>query len=548
MSIHGHSSSRSTPQFVRGLHLPSSSTHAGPYQLPLDDPFVGSSAQRPSGGARHGLFDDEGEYFQDDMIFEFDDNGEMRDIDENERKARMSGRVQRARLGSDSAGSGRVRREHEGATSGQIMPAIDAEGDFDMANYYEDGVQEVPNDEPLPMMSGALGSNDRPHHLHDASVDHVYDEHPSVLVVSSDAPLMTRKARTRKAMAADRIVEFRNTDLIQWQAEYNSNMAAATLLVNQRKAQAQAKKNAFWFVCGTGLNGIGYGVGSLKVPSPLEMFMGETLLSKITGKSSPSVVSKSNKTKRARDIDMEEQVTPKRARRTEPGSEVGRGYFEDDQEIMIMEDGGMEMEMEMEMEVGREAPSALPDRPSSTIMPWNVSAPLTSHQKGASSSHHRGAGSIGRRHLSASPLVGRGSALPGPLEQFSMQEDEIMDAQQAEFEIFGPAAQVDTQTAAESQWMRETLAREAGNFLEYVVNTISEKAIDELEGDEEHAEVAERDKFVTFEELFDPEQNSQIVAAQAFYHVLTLATKGRIWVTQDITMELSGPIQIGVMS
>jgi hypothetical protein len=222
-------------------------------------------------------------------------------------------------------------------------------------------------------------------------------------------------------------------------------------------------------------------------------------------------------------------------------------------------------------EIGREAASALQDQPSSALMPWNQSQSLHSHQRGASS---RGHGSqAGRRQTSASPLVGRGSNLPEGMDQFDMMdEDQVMygrddnenldnddaflrrgasqagvSSSQAEYQIFGPAAQVDTQTAGNSQWVKEALDRESGNFFEYVSNTISEKLGDELL-DDNIGDEAER--FVTFEELFDPESNSAIVAAQAFYHVLSLATKNRVWVEQSVDDELPEPfgeIRIGVV-
>jgi hypothetical protein len=148
--------------------------------------------------------------------------------------------------------------------------------------------------------------------------------------------------------------------------------------------------------------------------------------------------------------------------------------------------------------------------------------------------------------------------MPGLLEHFSWQDeitygrdDELghdidPSLSQVEFEVFGPAAQVDTQTAGDSQWVRDILAREAGNFFEYVLNTIPEKAGDELDDDEMEVGIPGQSMSVTFEELFDPRSNSQIVAAQAFYHVLTLATRSRVWVEQDGEMEPFGSIRIGI--
>jgi hypothetical protein len=86
--------------------------------------------------------------------------------------------------------------------------------------------------------------------------------------------------------------------------------------------------------------------------------------------------------------------------------------------------------------------------------------------------------------------------------------------------------------------VREALDREALNFLEYVRHSIMTTA-DDVQS-------------VTFEQLFEPRRNSRIVAAQAFYHVLSLATKGRVWVTQGLEGEgeeggVWGEIRMGIL-
>lgn len=178
---------------------------------------------------------------------------------------------------------------------------------------------------------------------------------------------------------------------------------------------------------------------------------------------------------------------------------------------------------------------------------------------------------VGRRLTSASPLVGRGSNLPlgsaaGVLDNasqfdqglnfndFADDEGRIQygrsdissslnrgrgvssrgggHTQADDFEIFGPAANVDTQTAGASQWVQDALDRESNNFFEFVRHSIIEKYAGFEEVDGGFRDVGgEIDGTVSFEELFDAEKNSQIVAAQAFYHVLTLATRSvvRVW-------------------
>jgi meiotic recombination protein REC8, fungi type len=173
--------------------------------------------------------------------------------------------------------------------------------------------------------------------------------------------------------------------------------------------------------------------------------------------------------------------------------------------------------------------------------------------------------------MSQSPLIGRGSNLPGNLDHFSLaQEDDdiiygrdddfrsITGSQPAfglpsssratsrqpnnkDFEMFGPAAAVDTQTAGTSQWVRQALDHESNNFFEYVKNSIDERAVDELSQEGQGA------GFVTFGELFEEDRDTAVVAAQAFYHILTLATKKRVWVEQpDGDEVLGGEIRVGI--
>ena len=565
-----------------GIDLPSSSSHGGAYQLPTNDPFTGSSATKPFGDGR-GLFnDDEGNLYQDDMMFEYDADGMIIDIDVNERAASGGAVFQsgQGRLESDSAASGRVRKEHEGAATGRVLPILDGEEDFDMLNFGDDDAQLLPDADPFPVMSGGLGGNDRANPLLVGEKDAIFSHDSSS--ETAEAPAKRRKPKQKKLLTADNVLELRNGDLLIWQTDYLVHMATASVAQVQKKEAAQAKQNAEAWVIGNGLNGVGQGIGSSKLPSALAMFSGASLMAKITGKPSPEPEIKRKKgTKRDSPGDIEEghSSPSKRARHDGFGGfedEMGRNF--DDEMIINDSSSGVE--------IGREAPSALADYPSSAHMPWNISASLNSHQRGASSSIQGGragsilASSVNKRLRSASPLVGRGSNVAGELDHFSSQLDDMVmygrsdnDAEsevarskrgeslahgvsfsQAEFEIFGPAAQVDTQTAGNSQWVRDALDRESGNFFQYVGNTISEKQGDELGGDDADevggGEGAE-ETFVTFEELFDPKQNSAMVAAQAFLHVLSLATKARVWVEQELDeekMEPFGEIRIGILA
>jgi meiotic recombination protein REC8 len=580
--------SSSDAPLVLGLNIPSSSNGGGgAYQLPLNDPFRDSSTQKSVGLGLNLFGDDEVMIYHDDILFDFDADGQLHDIPASEREARRAGSVHPQQcLGTDSAASGRVRKEHEDGLAGRTLPVINRDGDFNMFQFGDDDMHIFADADAFPVMAGALGGSDRALNLQDE--DRVISEEPSS--DSAEAPQKRKKTKAKKKLAMDQALEISNNVLLQWQREYLARMVAASLIKANSKAASVAKKNAFHYVYGSGLNGVGEGVGSAKFSSPLDMFSGATLLAKLTSKPAPLATGPRSKkgTKRAHTVEDDKDQGDSPSKRAKE-DEVGRGY--DDDGMML----NMEFELdangnshEQSVELGRDAPSALPDYPSSA-MPWNVSASLHSHQRGQSSSIQRRPGVLGsqigsvtgRRLTSASPLIGRGSALPGDLEQFSQiigdddpiamydrDDQDLASGSQApafggpgvgmsssqvggldEFEIFGAAAAVDTQTAGTSQWVKQALDRESNNFFEYVKNTISEKLGDEL-GDEGDSLGAQEfgEKSVTFEELFVPENNSRIVAAQAFYHVLCLATKNKVWVEQAVEeMEPYGDIRIGVI-
>ncbi|CZT03300.1 related to meiotic cohesin rec8 [Rhynchosporium agropyri] len=570
LSIRGRSGFvASRASSVLGFNIPSS--NGGSYQLPMLDPLGDSSAQKPF-GAGPGIFNDEEDMIlQDDDLFDFDADGQLRDIPTSERNARKVGSINHQRqLGSDSAANGRVRKEHEDAIGIRIR-GVDVNGDFDVPLYDNDGPLMLPDAEPFPLMTGGLGGSDRPLHLSDEDRVISVSEDSSV---TAEAPLRRKKKKV-KGPTTDPLSEIPNTIHAQWPKAYPENMAASSRLKSKQRAATRAKKNAFHYVYGSGISGVGDAIGSANFVNPLAMFSGDVLMAKIRGK--PAIeqeAKKSSKRALVAGEEAEEESPSKRARE----DEIGRGSNGDDF-MCNLDDDHYPHSHEQSIEVGRDAVSALDEHPPSA-MPWNISSSL--HQRGHSSSFQGRTGIMGSQKGSlagrrlTSPLVGRGSTVPGDLEHFSqmMDDDMVMygrnddgfgSASQAsgfhpggirsssqaiggdDFEIFGAAAGVDTQTAGSSQWMRDVMDRESKNFFEYVKNTIDEKSSDEI-GDGDDTQL--KDKTVTFEELFVPEKNTCIVAAQAFYHILSLATKRRVWVAQDVNNDLLAPfgeIRIGVV-
>ena len=383
---------------------------------------------------------------------------------------------------------------------------------------------------------------------------------------SAEAPQRRRKSHQPRILPTDMTQELRNADLAQWNNNYIANMTNAAYSKSQHKAPALSKKNAAFWVYGAGIGGIGSGAGSSSQANPLDMFAGDRLLQALTGVEASTAGRKRSRTEEGdHGSDTSEQ---RRVRmRESDGEQIGRG-----QEIILDEDDAMDIMGDEGIELGRHAPASLEDQ--STQFPWNVTASAArSRQTSIARGQHGLPGSAGGFHssvggslpgipgsldrrasriTSASPLVGRGLHRLSSLEIPAHEDDELLGAAVVssshgggeEFQLYGPAAGVSTQTAAESQWIKATLDEESGNFLNYIEGGVIAKApaeIKEQGGDE----LARPKPYVLFEELLPPEKHSSVVAAQGLLHVLALATRGLINVEQERGY---GPIRLGVVA
>ena len=209
--------------------------------------------------------------------------------------------------------------------------------------------------------------------------------------------------------------------------------------------------------------------------------------------------------------------------------------------------------------------------------PWNVSSALGSRHGSIARGHHF-ASSVGGYPTSAGPpssLPGIGGAAPSSLdrrasripsasplnnrgrERYSSLElppheddDELLggrlnssDQALDDFQLYGPAAAVDTQTAMQSQWIKATLDQEAHNFLEFVKTEISAVPAPTNEDEDELSGDGQPKVSVQFEQLLPPARHTRVVASQALHHILALASKNLVNVKQT---EAFGPIDLSL--
>lgn len=362
-------------------------------------------------------------------------------------------------------------------------------------------------------------------------------QHPTPI---EQAAAPQRKKRQPKTIELDRTTSLHNRDLNEWSTNYLDRMHEQSRAKQAGKLAAQAKKNAeHWFLGAGSLLGQGMR-GPLELLSTvqmLEIFTGVDILNPGKKRSREGDDS-SGSNKQSRGGPSPDQIAR--------GVDDGRGCQYDDDMPMINDET---------IEQGREAPTPLDDRHLSNLFPWNQSAGsrqpadsnVTSTSFGGGGIRPNVAGRRGSRLTTASPLVGRGSVVPdinNDVFQFGGSDIAMGGStSEDEFELFGPAAQVDTQTAAQSQWQRVVLGAESANFLTFVQTAIDDADIarqNAAAGDEEDEAL---EGSVDFETILSSESNSQIVAAQAFLHVLALGTKGLIKVAQD---EHYGPLSMRV--
>lgn len=100
--------------------------------------------------------------------------------------------------------------------------------------------------------------------------------------MSADA-LLRPKRRAPKALPYDKTPELRNADLVSWNENYVRNMADDVQTKMQHRVPKVSKRNAAFWVKGSGIGGIGYVIKSSGLKNPLDKFAGDTLMETLMG-------------------------------------------------------------------------------------------------------------------------------------------------------------------------------------------------------------------------------------------------------------------------
>lgn len=153
---------------------------------------------------------------------------------------------------------------------------------------------------------------------------------------SASAPLRRRKrVRRPKQLPIDPRQDLRNADLAHWKENYVDNMAHALIPYANRKANANAKRNAEYWVVGRGIGDVGAGMGDEKIKGPLKVFSGLTFLNTLRG--TPANIGRKRRRADESDADIASEGRNLRGR-DDDGQQLGRG---DDGFLLGYDDGPM---------------------------------------------------------------------------------------------------------------------------------------------------------------------------------------------------------------
>ncbi|KAK8024060.1 sister chromatid cohesion protein [Apiospora rasikravindrae] len=368
---------------------------------------------------------------------------------------------------------------------------------------------------------------------------------------------ITQRKRKRRVIKADERLEISRNILRDWQKPdvYRENCCKPK---RRQTTATEARKNAIHLTFGLGLGNIGQNLGIPGMIHPLAVqYSGDSLFTAMTGLEVFNDQDRGGR-KRFRSASEDIEDFDGEGRRVRPRLEEqgdaehgqqqqGRCDQNGDNVFGLGDDG-----LDQLSEVGRERQSALDDHPSSAY-PWNR------HSSAVPGSSVRGQQPQFGRDQPSSPLNKRagsvqdivrysdsgdvgGGGLDFGFGGVGGDSNGSGSDQGGFFPLPAGGDNNDLNTQERNQYAREFLDREGANFLSYIEQTIVES------GERRHDEDFElQRKWIGFDDVFVPARTDRATAAQAFYHVLGLVTKGRMLVEQvGMPQEPFGEIHVGI--
>ncbi|KAG6192892.1 hypothetical protein E4U10_003983 [Claviceps purpurea] len=345
----------------------------------------------------------------------------------------------------------------------------------------------------------------------------------------------------------DQEVRVSRDEFRTWSDNYAANMHSARKRV-KGTTLAKAKANALQFMYGNGISSIGALQQDFGVQHPLAAeFSGTALQARLLGLSidatEQSHATRGRRRKSSEAFGQEEDENGqgegkdtrnvKQRRLETPADELGRRGEENvhfgDELIHFGDDSAPE--------IGMRAAPAMDDKNSSMLaMPWSRQGSAV-----PGSATRAAPGSAQKSLHAPSPLHGRGSVV-GSIERHS---DPIEDP----FHDMGLGSQHSSMllsshglenTNHDTQASVTGLDISSHDFLDYVTEQMHHHGAP-------GPDARDNKRWIQFEQLASPDVHSKMVAAQAFMHILSLATKNVVSVRQEGVLEKNpfGVLHIG---
>ncbi|KAM3509373.1 hypothetical protein MY10362_000612 [Beauveria mimosiformis] len=379
-------------------------------------------------------------------------------------------------------------------------------------------------------------------------------------VVQAAAPAKRRRVARRVPMV-DEETALPRSQLKHWFSHYADIMADAARPRGGTTAPAQARRNALAFVLHNGLANVGLVARATGVAHPLSVaFSGWNVLSQLHpdafGQPEPETPRRSSRRRKSEEA-FDEDDEAENQRNVRPrhdnlgnAAEVGRGQYTEG--MLPPPPLPPSQQDDSYVEMGMDALPPMDDHHSSSLMPWSRpgSAAPGSSVRGAPTQP----GSAQKPSAAPSPLLHRSSNLIADLDRHS---DPVAAPPGTPSHAALDLAALDSSPSAmdmdavldfaDAAYAGLDAASQA--FLDYA----SKRAVVHGDQEEEEDEPAESNRrprrWVDFEHIASPLKHDGAVAAQAFLHVLALATRGVITVRQDNNehgTEPFGAIHVGI--
>ncbi|KAH6605175.1 meiotic recombination rec8 [Trichoderma cornu-damae] len=354
----------------------------------------------------------------------------------------------------------------------------------------------------------------------------------------------SRRVNSNPPAPLDGEITITNGEIRSWALNYVAHVASTRKQQQQTTTtHAQAKKNAMALLYKYGVARVGAYQQTTGLVHPLAAdFAGISLKAHLQGRE-PGDIEEPEPRRRGRRRKSDEafgdehdgHLEPRntRPRITEDDVELGRGgnrHNHDDAHVMF-DDHSVP-------EIGMHAAQPMEDRHSSSLMPWS--------RAGSAVPGSSVRGSAQKSKMAPSPLFSRGGAL-GAIDRHSDPAEPLfgmddLGSQDPSFQLGGPVGPLDFDPDGNAiQFSAEGLNAAGQDFLGYVAEQAAKTGVI-------HARDPKKRRWIEFEELAEPGTHSKVVAAQAFLHVLALASKKVISVHQEgaAAMKPFGSIRIGV--